>query len=39
VLPDTDPSVLERLVELVHTEGRADGNSAASTAGAGKTAP
>jgi uroporphyrinogen decarboxylase len=25
VLPDTDPSVLERVVELVHSEGRADG--------------
>ncbi|MBK9180357.1 MAG: uroporphyrinogen decarboxylase [Acidimicrobiales bacterium] len=25
VLPETDPGVLERLVELVHAEGRADG--------------
>ena len=25
VLPETDPEVLERLVELVHAEGRADG--------------
>ena len=25
VMPDTDPSVLERVVELVHTEGRCDG--------------
>ncbi len=24
VLPETDPEVLERLVDLVHTEGRAD---------------
>jgi len=28
VLPETDPEVLERLVELVHTEGRADGQPA-----------
>ena len=25
VMPDTDPGVLERIVELVHTEGRCDG--------------
>lgn len=25
VMPETDPSVLERVVELVHTEGRCDG--------------
>ncbi len=25
VLPETDPAVLERVVELVHAEGRADG--------------
>lgn len=25
VLPETDPTILERVVELVHTEGRADG--------------
>ena len=25
VLPETDPSILERVVELVHAEGRADG--------------
>ncbi len=28
VLPETDPEVLERLVELVHTEGRADAQPA-----------
>jgi uroporphyrinogen decarboxylase len=28
VLPDTDPSILEQLVELVHTEGVADGRAA-----------
>ena len=25
VLPETDPAILERVVELVHAEGRADG--------------
>ncbi|HEX7442846.1 MAG TPA: uroporphyrinogen decarboxylase family protein [Acidimicrobiales bacterium] len=25
VLPETDPSVLQRIVELVHAEGRATG--------------
>ena len=29
VLPDTDPSVLERVVELVHREGRTDGTTGA----------
>lgn len=28
VLPETDPSVLERVVELVHAEGRCDGRAA-----------
>jgi uroporphyrinogen decarboxylase len=34
VLPETDPEVLERLVELVHTEGRADGQPSLLEAGA-----
>jgi uroporphyrinogen decarboxylase len=29
VLPETDPSVLERVVELVHAEGRCDGSDSA----------
>jgi uroporphyrinogen decarboxylase len=29
VLPETDPAVLGRIVELVHSEGRADGEAAA----------
>ena len=29
VLPETDPSVLERVVELVHAEGRCDGDRSA----------
>ena len=28
VMPETDPTVLERVVELVHTEGRCDGGAA-----------
>jgi uroporphyrinogen decarboxylase len=28
VMPETDPSILERVVELVHTEGRCDGTIA-----------
>jgi uroporphyrinogen decarboxylase len=28
VLPDTDPGILERIVELVHTEGRVEGPAA-----------
>jgi len=35
VLPETDPSVLERVVELVHSEGRCDGPT---TVGAGSPA-
>jgi uroporphyrinogen decarboxylase len=31
VLPETDPAVLERVVELVHTEGRCDGPAAPTT--------
>jgi len=26
-MPSLDPEILERVVELVHTEGRADGGS------------
>lgn len=34
VLPETDPTVLERVVELVHAEGRCDGPATATTPGA-----
>lgn len=35
VLPQTDPEILTRVVELVHAEGRADGGDAAGAPGGG----
>jgi uroporphyrinogen decarboxylase len=34
VLPETDPTMLERVVELVHAEGRADGGATSAPQGA-----